>query len=152
MKKSDKGDYTMRSGIYKIINKLNNKYYVGGAVNIGSRWSVHKHHLKKGQHHCKHLQRAWDKYGEENFIFKVIEDVEGQNIHEVEQKYLDLILIKVGNGGVVVDHNIAYNSDISSNYSIKSEEFKQHMRDNNPNKKLSKSQVKNICMRYKAGD
>lgn len=37
------------------------------------RWYRHRHALKKGIHHSKALQRAWDKYGEEFFEFEMIE-------------------------------------------------------------------------------
>ena len=57
------------SGIYIIRNTANGNEYVGSAVSIARRWGVHKHHLRNGKHHCAHLQRAWDKYGEDAFAF-----------------------------------------------------------------------------------
>lgn len=61
------------SGIYCIENKVNNKKYIGKSVNIYERWRHHKielnHHRKKNQY----FQRAWDKYGKENFKFYIIE-------------------------------------------------------------------------------
>lgn len=38
----------IRSGIYTITNKINNKQYVGIASNIDKRWSQHKRYLIKG--------------------------------------------------------------------------------------------------------
>ena len=45
-------DITKRkiSGIYKIINKVNGKYYVGSAKNIRGRWNGHKHLLNRNIH------------------------------------------------------------------------------------------------------
>lgn len=78
------------SGIYKIINKTNGKYYVGSSVNIKRRWKHHKYHLRKNLHCNKHLQNAWNKHGESSFDFVVIEEVLAENIIQIEQTHLDL--------------------------------------------------------------
>lgn len=78
------------SGIYKIINKINGKYYVGSTNNFNKRWYNHKRDLKKSIHKTKHLQSAWNKYGEENFIFQIIETTEIVDLLAVEQKYLNI--------------------------------------------------------------
>lgn len=81
------------SGIYKIINTVNGKYYVGSSINIdGSRgrWYNHKYQLRRNKHYNPHLQHAWNKYGENAFRFLVVEVVEGTNLQTVEQKYLDV--------------------------------------------------------------
>ena len=61
--------------IYKIRNLLNGKFYVGSAQDTRTRFRQHRRLLRKGAHHCKHLQNAWNKYGEELFKFEVIEHV-----------------------------------------------------------------------------
>jgi len=61
--------------IYKIRNMVNGKFYVGSAQDTRSRFRQHRRLLRKGTHHCKHLQNAWNKYGEELFKFEVIERV-----------------------------------------------------------------------------
>lgn len=48
----------IKSGIYKIINVVNNKLYIGSAVNISGRFSTHKNQLKNEKHHSIVLQRA----------------------------------------------------------------------------------------------
>ena len=65
----------MKSGIYQILNKLNNKIYVGSAVNLSNRWSTHKCKLKQNKHGSPILQNAWNKYGEDAFKFEVLEHV-----------------------------------------------------------------------------
>ena len=62
----------MKSGIYRILNTINGKSYVGKSSNIASRWSGHRRSLRKGQHHSNHLQKAWDKYGEGAFVFEIL--------------------------------------------------------------------------------
>jgi len=60
------------SGIYEIRNKLNRHKYIGSSVDIESRWEDHKRMLRGGCHYNIYLQRAWNKYGEENFEFKIV--------------------------------------------------------------------------------
>jgi group I intron endonuclease len=76
-------------GIYKIKNLVNDKCYYGSSKNIEKRWRTHKNHLKNGKHHNIHLQRSWDKYGEDNFVFEVVEECDENILLELEQKYLD---------------------------------------------------------------
>jgi group I intron endonuclease len=79
----------MAKGIYKIINVVNNKFYVGGAVDLKRRRIRHFSELRTGKHNNKHLQAAWDKYGEPAFIFVVLEEVDDSvNILELEDVWL----------------------------------------------------------------
>ena len=80
----------MKSGIYKIVNKINGKFYIGSSVNIKHRWYMHKFELTKGTHHNPHLQNAWDKYGEENFVFSILFETKKEFLLEKEQELLDM--------------------------------------------------------------
>lgn len=64
------------SGIYVIKNTLNDKLYVGAAKSIGTRWANHRKDLNQGKHHSEYLQRAWNKYGKDAFVFEVLEVLE----------------------------------------------------------------------------
>jgi len=81
----------MKSGIYKIVNTLNNKIYIGSAVNIKQRWYKHISTLNFKIHHNKHLQSAWVKYKNEAFKFEVIEHCENACLIEREQYWIDLL-------------------------------------------------------------
>ena len=73
----------MPSGIYKITNKINKKYYIGSAIDCHKRW------YKK---YNKHLEAAFKKYGKDNFLFEIIEEVEDCNqLIEREQHYIDIL-------------------------------------------------------------
>lgn len=65
----------MTKCIYKIINVVNNKFYVGSAVNFEKRKARHLWRLRRGDHANKHLQAAWGKYGEQAFVFAVVQEV-----------------------------------------------------------------------------
>lgn len=60
----------MTSGIYEIVNAVNGHSYVGSAKDFANRWSGHQSRLRKGKHHNRHLQSAWDKYGADAFTFR----------------------------------------------------------------------------------
>ncbi len=77
-------------GIYRIKNISNSKCYYGSSKNIEKRWRDHKRTLINHSHINNLLQRAWDKYGENNFIFEIIEECQQDLLFEVENKYLML--------------------------------------------------------------
>ena len=75
--------------IYQIKNSKNRKVYIGGTKDVERRFSYHKSRLKNGKHDNYHLQNAWNKYGEDSFVFLVIEICNEDNIAEREQHYID---------------------------------------------------------------
>jgi group I intron endonuclease len=61
------------SGIYKIQSKCKpDRIYIGSAVNIYNRWSVHRCDLRKRKHSSSAFQRHVDKYGLDDLEFSVI--------------------------------------------------------------------------------
>ena len=82
-----------QTGVYGIRCKVTIKIYVGSTARAGQRFEGrfyrHKWGLRKGKHHSKHLQRAWDKYGEEAFDFFVIERCSPDKCVEREQYWID---------------------------------------------------------------
>ena len=58
--------------VYSIENKVNGKCYIGSTTNPRVRWSKHKGDLNRKRHHSFVLQRAWDKYGANNFELKIL--------------------------------------------------------------------------------
>lgn len=84
----------MIQGIYKIVNKINGKFYIGETFNIPERWVKHKRNLRKNRHHCAHLQNAWNKYGQDHFDFLIIEETVNLSkleLRSLEQKYFNLL-------------------------------------------------------------
>jgi group I intron endonuclease len=78
------------SGIYSIKNIITNSYYVGSAVCIKKRIIIHKSHLKTNKHCNKKLQRSYNKYGHDKFIFNVIEEVDNKELLiEREQHWIE---------------------------------------------------------------
>ena len=73
----------MQGYIYSIINKVNNKRYVGKTVNLDRRLQRHWIELKNNNHHSIKLQRAYNKYGKDSF--KV--EYEQYNVKDEEELY-----------------------------------------------------------------
>lgn len=72
------------SGIYCIENLVNNKKYIGKSTNIEKRWNEHKRMLNKNCSDNDCLQKAWNKYGEDNFRFWIIEECDESLLNERE--------------------------------------------------------------------
>lgn len=92
--------------VYRIRNLINGKVYIGSAVDVNVRWYYHKYQLGKHNHHSKHLQRAWEKYGDANFVFEIIEETSISDLLKREQYYLDTIM--------PWNVNIGYNTNMNA--------------------------------------
>lgn len=66
-------DKIRKSGIYCIENIMNHKKYIGQSIDVEERWRKHVSELKHGYHHNDYLQKSWNKYGENNFKFYILE-------------------------------------------------------------------------------
>ena len=68
------------SGIYTIANKVTGKMYIGESLDIYRRWhDEHILQLRKNRHYNKELQNDFNKYGEENFEFEILERYSGND-------------------------------------------------------------------------
>lgn len=80
----------MPGGIYCITNKYSGKQYIGSTSCFERRWKEHRRKLRADKHHCRHLQNAWNLYGQDAFEFAVVEVVEDLNdLISREQFWLD---------------------------------------------------------------
>ncbi len=82
----------MTSGIYWIYQVSRDRaVYVGSTGNISKRWREHRSVLKHGAAHNRYFQRVWNKYGEGDFEFKVLEECALDKLIEREQFWADAI-------------------------------------------------------------
>src|SRR6266581_2800509 len=77
------------SGIYKITCTANNRIYIGSALNLRERRRAHFGALRRNEHINKHLQNAWNKYGEQAFIFEVLEYILPMSLTAREQYWFN---------------------------------------------------------------
>jgi group I intron endonuclease len=118
------------AGVYQIKNLVNGLIYIGSSVNIYGRWWSHKSMLRRRIHKNPYLQNSWNKYGEENFEFKILEIVE--NLDDVllkEQEYLNTHL---------PDYNICKYVDATTAGIPKSDEHKKKISESKKGTKTGK--------------
>lgn len=105
--------------VYTITNKINNNQYIGSTNDYKRRWYKHLWSLKTGQHHSNALQRAWDKYGEDNFEFSILEECEASMQFEREQFYIDTLQPFSPNGyNILKTVQTATNDNTGENHSL----------------------------------
>lgn len=109
-----------KMGIYQIVNLIDGKKYVGSSKNLYNRKAKHFYNLKNNKHGNCHLQNAFNKYGEDNFSFEVIEFVNTEDeLLPREQYYIELYQ--------VCDKDKGYNLIVDAVRHAHSDETKQKM-------------------------
>lgn len=78
-------------GIYKILCTVTNEFYIGSSINIASRKAGHLYNLRNNKHTNPILQAKYNKYGESNFIFSLLETCSKSKLLVLEQYYLDTL-------------------------------------------------------------
>lgn len=81
----------MKSGVYKISNVITKDFYLGSSIDINRRKIEHFTELRTRIHCNKHLQNSFNKHGEENFTFEILEECEREILIEREQYYIDTL-------------------------------------------------------------
>lgn len=84
-----------QSGIYKIINNINDKFYIGSSIDLDKR--RRDHFNMKNKSGCTLIRAAMKKHGSENFKFIVMEQINaGKDIKDRllrrEQYFLNKLL------------------------------------------------------------
>ena len=79
------------SAIYIIINILNDKYYIGSAVNVKQRINDHLSQLDRNIHDNSYLQASWNKHGKTAFIYLILEKTSKDQLEAKEQHWIDLL-------------------------------------------------------------
>ena len=78
------------SAIYKIQSKVHpDRFYIGSAVQVKSRWCLHLADLRKNKHHSYKLQNHYNKYCKDDLVFIVIEPCFPEFLVIREQYYID---------------------------------------------------------------
>lgn len=103
-------------GIYCFENMVNNKKYIGKSIDILRRIVSHKIDLRKNKDVSTKLQRAWNKYGEENFKQYIIEVCDEEDLDRLEKRNIEKFdSVKngynIGSGGGKGNRGIKYSKE-----------------------------------------
>ena len=129
----------MIGGIYRIVNSVNGKFYIGSTCDLARRKRQHLLELIRNAHENKYLQRAFNMHGKDAFKFEDIVICSNENLLMYEQLIID--------GLKATTRNIGYNlcpiagSTIGRKFS---EEAKQNMRNARKGLKLSEEHKRKI--------
>jgi len=63
-------------GVYQIKNRVNGKVFIGSSKNLPGKFNSHRFQLKQGSHMNRALQKEYTRFGEENFSFDVLDNLE----------------------------------------------------------------------------
>jgi group I intron endonuclease len=63
-------------GIYQIRNLVNGKLLIGNSKNLNGKLNSHKFQLNSGVHINPELQKEYNQYGEENFVFEIVDKLD----------------------------------------------------------------------------
>jgi group I intron endonuclease len=76
--------------VYSIKNKVTGKVYIGASIRGRERLSDHRAFLRHGHHNNWYLQDDWNRYGENNFVFDILERLCAvkSEIEKLEFKYI----------------------------------------------------------------
>lgn len=118
-------------GIYSIVNNVNKKRYIGQSIDIEERIKRHFRELRKNIHYNAHLQRSFNKYGEDAFSFEILEQCQEEDLNDQEKFWIEKF----------DSYNNGYNQTIGGdgvNGWKASDDFKRRISeivsgDNNPN-------------------
>jgi len=126
----------MTTGIYTIINKNNNKRYIGSSNNIEKRLKYHKSLLKNNKHYNKHLQSSFN-INLDYFIFNILEICDIKDLLLREKYFMDFFN--------TLDPSCGFNKAPNPNFGTRGLKWSQESRD-----KLSKTLIKNYLSGVRA--
>ena len=80
------------AGVYAITNRTTNRVYIGGSTRMQDRWYDHRKKASDGRHRSASFQQDWDKYGPEDFEFRVLLWCSPANLRMYEQACMSRFL------------------------------------------------------------
>lgn len=85
-------------GVFQIRNITNGKIYIEASVNLDKIFNRHRSELNFNGHRNAVLQKEWNEFGENNFVFEILSEIkqdESRNIdYNKESKELAKMFIE----------------------------------------------------------
>jgi hypothetical protein len=96
-----KDEYKLKKfkiGVFQIRNTVNQKVFIDSSVNLDAIWNRHRAELNAGGHRNETLQKEWKEFGEPNFSFEILselqQDGDGKTDYNKEARKLALMFIE----------------------------------------------------------
>ncbi len=89
-------------GVYHVKNLVNGKIFIGSSKNIPARLNRHKFELKFGSENIAELQNDYNKFGEEKFLYEILDELKPKE--DPEYNYTeDIAVLELD-----LEHELAY--------------------------------------------
>ena len=62
-------------GVFQILNLANGKVFIDSSTNLDKIWNRHRVELKFGNHRNERMQKDWNEFGEDNFLFEILSEI-----------------------------------------------------------------------------
>jgi group I intron endonuclease len=95
------------AGVYQVRNTSNGKVLLGSRLNLDGALNTHRFMLTHGSHRNARLQREWNEYGADAFVFEILAVVQvkdepgfdlGDELSLLEQLWLEELKPLGGHG------------------------------------------------------
>lgn len=134
----------MNSGIYSIINIINGDMYIGSSSCLSKRYSGHLTLLRNKKHHSQHLQRAWDKYKSQSFVFVVLLKCNTSILLQTELEYFNIYNPKYNIAKFPASPMLGRKHNKKTIQKMKNRVVPKGNKHHNYGKKLTKEHIKKI--------
>lgn len=87
-----------RIGVFQLRNTASGKIFVGSSVNLDAIWNRIKTELKFNGHRNDALQKDWNAFGEDAFVFEILSELEqkegdnvdyGKEVNKLEEMFIE---------------------------------------------------------------
>ena len=100
-------------GVYKIENKVNKMVYIGSTNNFERRKGEHLKDLSNGNHCNFKLQKDYNKYGEDAFIFFMIKNIDNKHLLKIEERREIELYIEIMSRKYIYNINLTPDQDFN---------------------------------------
>jgi len=73
-----------RMGVFQVKNKINGKIFIGSSTDLVAIWHAQKLQLDMGIHPNSDLQKDWNEYGAENFVYEIKEEINQTDDRQID--------------------------------------------------------------------
>jgi len=81
-------------GVYQVRNTVNDKVWINSSLNLTGSFNGDRVKLNGGMHHkSPKLMEAWKEFGEENFVWEILEEVFPRSAPDYDYK-ADLVFLE----------------------------------------------------------